>query len=170
MFTPDQTAPSQPMPGRQTCVPLLAPWAVALFVQTAWAVDASDYLLLPTVIQGEREIDWRTGFASAGATTSAQADYALGFGFGVNAHWFTEVAVHYGQRQGSALEFRDVAWENIVQLAETGEWPVDVGIAFEVEHSRASQDQLNITAGTLLQKEFGFLQANLNLLFTHVIE
>lgn len=156
--------------GRQTFASLLVVCTLALFVPTAWAVDASDYLLLPTVVQGERELDWRSGFASAGPTTNAQADFALGFGLGVTAHWFTELAVHYGQRTGSALEFKDVAWENVLQLAEPGEWPVDVGIAVEVEHSRSSQDQMDVTVGPLLQKEFGLLQANFNILVTHLIE
>ena len=149
---------------------VVLPIALAAFSQTAWAVDASDYLLLPTVIQGEREIDWRTGIASSGSTANAQTDYALGLGYGVTAHWFTEVAVHYGQRQGSTLQFKDVAWENILQLSEPGEWPVDVGIAFEIEHSQASQDQMNVTAGALMQKEFGLVQVNFNFLVTHVIE
>jgi len=160
----------RPGPGRPRLAGLLLPSALALSAHTAWAVDASDYLLLPTVVQGEREIDWRTGIASAGPTTNAQADYALGVGYGVTAHWFTELALHYGQRQGSTLQFRDVAWENILQLAEPGEWPLDVGISFEVEHSQRSQDQLNVTGGVLLQKEFGVVQANLNILLTHVIE
>src|SRR5262252_3598797 len=141
-----------------------------LAAPAAWAVDASDYLLLPTFVQGEREIDWRTGIASAGATTNAQADYALGVGYGVTGHWFTELAFHYGERQGSSLQFRDIAWENILQLAEPGEWPLDVGISFEVERSQRSQDQLNVTGGVLLQKEFGLVQVNLNVLLTHVIE
>jgi hypothetical protein len=143
---------------------------VALSADTGWAVDASDYLLLPTVVQGEREIDWRTGLASSGPTTNAQADYALGVGYGVTALWFTELAVHYGKRQGSNLQFRDVAWENILQLAEPGEWPLDIGVSFEVERSQRSQDQLDVTGGALLQKEFGLVQANLNILLTHVIE
>ncbi len=143
---------------------------LALSAQSAGAVDASDYLLLPTVVQGEREIDWRTGIASAGATTSAQTDYALGLGYGVTAHWFTELAVHYGQRQDSTLQFKDVAWENVLQLTEPGEWPLDIGLSFEVERSRRSQDQLDVTGGALLQKEFGLFQANLNILLNHVIE
>ena len=144
--------------------------ALPLAAPTAWAVDASDYLLLPTVVQGEREIDWRTGIASAGTTTNAQADYALGVGYGVTAHWFTELAFHYGERQGSTLQFRDVAWENILQLAEPGEWPLDIGLSFEVERSQRSQDQLDVTGGVLLQKEFSLVQANLNILLNHVIE
>src|SRR5215831_17580645 len=156
--------------GRRRFAGLLLPFALALSTHTAWAVDASDYLLLPRVVQGEREIDWRTGIASAGAMTNAQADYALGVGYGVTAHWFTELAFHYGERQGSALQLRDIAWENVLQLAEPGEWPLDVGISFEVERSQRSQDQLDVTGGLLLQKEFGPVQANLNTLFTHVIE
>ena len=157
-------------PGRRSLTGLLLPSVLALSSHIVWAVDASDYLLLPTVVQGEREIDLRTGLASSGATTNAQADYALGVGYGVTAHWFTELAFHYGERQGSTLQFRDVAWENILQLAEPGEWPLDVGISFEVERSQRSQDQLDVTGGALLQKEFGLVQANLNILLTHVIE
>ncbi len=148
----------------------LLPLVLALSAHSAGAVDASDYLLLPVVVQGEREIDWRTGIASAGATTNAQADYALGFGYGITGHWFSELALHYGQRQGSALQFKDVAWENILQLAEPGEWPLDIGLSLEVERSRRSQDQLDVTGGALLQKEFGLFQANLNILLNHVIE
>lgn len=144
--------------------------SLTLSAHAVWAVDASDYLLLPTVVQGEREIDWRTGLASSGATTNAQTDYALGVGYGVTAYWFTELAFHYGERQGTTLQFRDVAWENILQLAEPGEWPLDIGISFEVERSQRSQDQLDVTAGALLQKEFGSVQANLNVLLSHVIE
>src|SRR6516225_5384874 len=157
-------------PGRWRLAGLLLPLALALSAHTAWAVDASDYLLLPTVVQGEREIDWRTGIASSGPTTNAQADYALGVGYGVTAHWFTELALHYGQRHGSTVQFRDIAWENILQLAEPGEWPLDIGISFEVERSQRSQDQLDVTGGVLLQKEFGAVQANLNILLAHVIE
>lgn len=149
---------------------LLLASTLALFAQSGWAVDASDYLLVPTVNQGEREIDWRSGFASSGAATNAQADYALGFGFGVTAHWFTELAVRYSQKQGSSLAFKDLSWENILQLAEPGEWPVDVGIALEIERSSQSQDQLELIGGALLQKEFGLLQANFNVLFSHVTE
>jgi hypothetical protein len=156
-----------PWPARRWLAGLLP---LALAAPNAWSVDASDYLLLPTVVQGEREIDWRTGIASAGPTTNGQADYALGAGYGVTAHWFTELAVHYGQRQGSTLQFKDVAWENILQLSEPGEWPLDIGVSFEVERSQRSQDQLDVTGGVLLQKEFGFFQVNLNILLNHVIE
>jgi hypothetical protein len=149
---------------------LLMPLALAIATSELWAVDASDYLLLPTVTQGEREIDWRTGIASSDSTTSAQGDSALGFGFGLTAHWFTELAVRYSKKQGSSAAFKDVAWENILQLAEPGEWPVDVGVAFEVEHTSQSQDQLEIIGGALLQKEIGRSQANFNILVSHMIE
>ena len=80
------------------------------------------------------------------------------------------VGLSLRRRQSSTLQFRDVAWENILQLAEPGEWPLDVGISFEVERSQASQDQINVTGGALLQKEFGLVQANFNILLNHVIE
>jgi len=148
---------------------ILAALALALCPYAANAVDASDYLLLPTVVQGEREVDWRTGFGSQGPTTAARNDYSLGFGYGVTGHWFTELAAHYEQ-QDASLALRDFAWENILQLAEPGQWPVDVGVAIEAERSNQSSDQWEITAGPLLQREFGRYQANFNVLFGHIIE
>jgi hypothetical protein len=153
---------------RLSAIPVAS--ALTALAQSASAVDASDYLLIPTVVQGEREIDWRNGIACCGPAGNGQADSALGFGYGVTGHWFTEFAVHYGKREGTSLSFRDVAWENILQLAEPGQWPVDVGLAFEVEHSSQSRDQLEFTGGVLLQKEYGPIQANFNVLLTHVVE
>lgn len=132
--------------------------------QTAWTVDASDYLLLPTVHQGERELDWRSGIGSSGATALQEADSALGFGFGVTQHWFTELAVRYRRSAGSGTAFRAVEWENILQLGEPGEWPIDVGMAIDVEQTHDSQDGVEVLTGPLLQKEFGRFQANFNAL------
>src|SRR5208282_3873995 len=106
--------------------------AILLSSGVTRAADPSIYLLLPTVTQGEREIDLRSGWDSGGATVNTDKAVGLGFGYGVTQHWFTEVAVQYRRAGNGGTEFDAFEWENILQLAEPGEWPVDVGLAVEL--------------------------------------
>jgi len=126
--------------------------------------DASTYLLLPGVTQGEREIDARYGVGSAGPTTRHEQDAGLGIGLGLTANWFSEIAVQYRRpaHKGTALDAFE--WENIVALAEPGQWPVDVSVAIEVEQAHDPREGPSVRAGPLLQGEFGRFQANVNLL------
>ncbi|HXR35545.1 MAG TPA: hypothetical protein VN754_06335 [Candidatus Binataceae bacterium] len=143
--------------------------AFFFFSGMARAVDPSAYLLLPTVTQGEREIDLRAGWGSGDATVNADKAAGLGFGYGVTQHWFTEVAVQYRRQGNTGTEFDAFEWENILQLAEPGEWPVDVGLALELERPRTMAEGTGVRVGPLLQKEFGMVQANLNLLLARHI-
>ncbi len=130
----------------------------------AYGADASIYLLTPTVTEGEREIDFHAGVGSAGRSTRHEDDAGLGFGMGVTANWFTELAIQYRRSARDGTTIDAFEWENIVQLAEPGEWPLDVGIAVEVEQPRDPGEGTALRAGPLLQKEFGRFQANANVL------
>jgi hypothetical protein len=130
----------------------------------AWAVDPSTYLYVPTVTQGEREIDWYGGTGSAGRTTGNQRDAGLGIGMGITNNWFSEIAVKYRQTAKRGSGYDAVEWENVVALAEPNEWPVDVGIALETEFPRDSREGQGIRIGPLLQKDLGNFEGNLNLL------
>jgi hypothetical protein len=146
--------------------------AIALALWSAWtpvhaAADPSTYLLLPSVTQGEREIDLRWGAGSSGGTAQTVRAAGLGFGYGVTQRWFTEIAVQY-QRAGSAgTQFDVLEWENIVALAEPGEWPVDVGVSVELERPHSAAEGPGGRFGILLQKELGMMQANFNLILGH---
>ena len=137
----------------------------AVSVQAAGAVDASDYLLLPTVTFGEREVEARLGTSSSGERAAAAGDLAIGVARGVTQHWFSELAVHYHRGEGSGTALRGIEWENVVQLAELGEWPVDVGMALDIAQSIHFNEGASAKIGPLLQKEFGKYQVNLNVLF-----
>jgi len=140
--------------------------AMALLFSSAVtrAVDPSTYLLLPSVTQGEREIDLRSGWGSGDAAVDAVKAAGMGFGYGVTQHWFSEVAVQYRRTGNAGTEFDAFEWENILQLAEPGEWPVDVGLAVELERPRDTAEGTGVRVGPLFQKEFGMMQANLNVL------
>jgi hypothetical protein len=129
----------------------------------ARAVDAAAYLLQPVVTLGEREIDLRMGVGSAGEQTVLQRDAAIGFGKAVLDGWFSELSVQVHRIGARATEFDAVDWENIVQLSEQGEWPVDLGWVLEVERPRNPAEGMSIRMGPLLQREFGRIQVNANL-------
>ncbi len=139
--------------------------ALASTALPARAVDASVYLLTPTVTQGEREIDFHSGVGSAGSSTRHEEDAGIGFGAGVTDYWFTELAVQYRNVGHSGTTLDALEWENIIALAEPGQWPLDVGIAVEVEKPREAAEGYAVRIGPLLQKEFGLFQLNANVLF-----
>jgi len=145
---------------------ILTGLVLALVARTASAADASEYLFLPSVVQDEREIDWHLGVGSSGARTRHRENSGLGLGIGVTQRWFTEVAVSYRRDMYAGTRLDAFEWENVVQLAEPGEWPVDIGLAFNVEQPHNSTEGPSLRMGPLLQKEFGRFQANLNVLYS----
>ena len=145
--------------------PTLAGLASLLGSQSSRAVDASEYLLLPTVTLGEREVDFHSGIGSSGPMTPQENDYGVGLGIGLTQHWFSELAIRYRSKAGSGTAPRELEWENIVQMAELGEWPVDVGMAFLIEKPNDYQEGVSAVAGPMLQKEIRNFQINFNALF-----
>ncbi len=139
--------------------------ALAWLAPAARAVDAGAYVLFPNVIEGEREIDWRCGVGSAGERTTLERNCGIGFGMGLTQHWFSEIALQYRRVGIESTAFDAVEWENIFQLAEPGEWPVDVGLALEIERPRDLAEGPAVRFGPLFQKEIGRFQANFNVLF-----
>lgn len=134
---------------------------LVFFIQPVMAGPAG-YVYTPAVTQGEREIDVKYGTASPVAGSGAQA-FSLGFGYGATESWFTEVYLkqeRYGTQNATLLE-----WENKFQLTETGEYPVDIGLVTELEAPLVSNVPWELRLGPLLQKEFGKVQLNVNLLF-----
>lgn len=146
--------------------PVIAALALMLGAHGARAVDPSDYLLLPSVVEGEREIDWHSGVGSAGARTRHRDSSGIGFGTGVTQNWFTEVAAEYRRDPRTGTTLNAYEWENIVLLAEPGEWLVDVGMLLNVEQPHRAAEGPSIRLGPLLQKEFGRFQANFNLIYS----
>jgi hypothetical protein len=143
----------------------VAAFAAFLAVGNAFAGPA-DYVNVPNVEYGERELDFKYGAASKAGELSQQAA-SLGFGYGATEWWFTEFYVE-GERAGSQSRFDAVEWENKFQLTETGEYPFDLGFLaeFELPHDRSEGNEFRF--GPLLQTEFGRVQINFNPLLTNI--
>lgn len=134
----------------------------ALSIATAHAGPA-DYVYTPNVEQGEREIDFKFGTAKEKNEKAASAA-SLGFGYGVNSWWFTEIYSKWKHEQNNT--FHDaLEWENRFQLTETGKYPVDLGFVLEIERPQNRSEGYEVKYGPLLQSEWGKLQFNANLLF-----
>ena len=112
------------------------------FIATAPLAGAAlagpaDYVVLPAVSYGEREIDFKYGAAGKKDEATAQ-EASVGFGYGLKEWWFTEFYVK-GAREGSRSTFDAIEFENKFQLTESGKYPVDVGFLaeFELPHDRS---------------------------------
>lgn len=125
----------------------------------------SDYVYTPIVEEGEREIDFKAGSAKSRAG-ARENKHSVGLGLGVNSGWFTEVYAIWHQEPGERHRFDAWEWENKFQLTETGKYPVDIGILFEIERPRDRSEGYEYRWGPLFQTDISpSVQANLNLLF-----
>jgi hypothetical protein len=125
----------------------------------------SDYVVTPIVEEGEREIDFKAGSAKLRGG-GRESKNSLGFGLGVNRWWFTEVYAIWHKPPGERHGFDAWEWENKFQLTETGKYPVDIGLLFEIERPKDRSEGYEVRWGPLLQTDLTpELQANLNLLF-----
>lgn len=124
----------------------------------------ADYVYSPIVEEGEKEIDTKFGTQSPrNGDDSRQSGASIGFGYGVNSWWFTEI---YGKAiwDGNNAQFDAVEWENKFQLTQTGKYPVDIGFLIELERPQNRNEGYEAKYGFLLQSEWKKWQANLNLL------
>ena len=133
----------------------------SIFSSHAYA-GAADYVYVPTVEFGEREIDVKFGQAEPLANNRAQVT-SIGYGISARENWFTEI--YLKDERNSTGKTTLAEWENRFQLTETGQYPVDFGIVTELEIPISGTAPKEVKVGGLFQTEFGKLQLNGNVLF-----
>jgi hypothetical protein len=143
----------------------IAAFLLALYPALVFA-NPADYVYTPIVEYGEREIDLKYGHASPLGGTNDFGG-SIGFGYGANKSWFTEVYLKQAREGGSSSTIAE--WENKFQMTETGEYPVDAGFITEVEAPISGDAPWELRVGPLLQTEFGRLQLNGNLLLERAL-
>ncbi|MEO7760879.1 MAG: hypothetical protein ABIS68_03090 [Casimicrobiaceae bacterium] len=136
-------------------MPLLVPLAHA---------GPADYVFMPSVTYGEREIDFKAGTARK-PDADRESAASLGLGYGVTQWWATEVYVKYKRELGEKTKFDAYEWENKFQLTEPGQFPVDIGFIVEVERPKDRDEGYEVTFGPLFQAEVGRIQLNGNVIF-----
>ena len=135
---------------------------LATLISTAVYADPADYVYMPTVEHGEREIDFKSGSASY-ADGQHRTDTSLGYGYGATEYWFTEV--YFKREVKGTSDQTNLEWENKFQLLETGKYPVELGLITEIEAPVSQSGPWEAKLGPLLQTDFGKLQLNANMLF-----
>lgn len=141
--------------------------AVSVIACKSAMAGPDDYIHLPNVEYGEREIDFRFG-TSKSKDEPRESGATLGFGYGATDWWFTEIYAKYKREEGDYGQrtfFDAFEWENKFQLTETGKYPVDVGFLLEIERPRDHAEGWEVKYGPLFQTEFGKIQLNANVLF-----
>ena len=129
------------------------------------AAGPADYVYMPTVEYGEREIDFKYGTAEQRPEDEREQVSSLGLGYGATEYWFTEL---YLKREREGSERLTLAeWENKFQLTETGKYPLEVGLITEIEAplSDRGDTPYEFKFGPLFQTDAGKVQLNANLLF-----
>lgn len=92
------------------------------------------------------------------------------FGMGVTQRWFTEIGFEFARGADSGTKLEAVEWENIFQLTEQGEYPVDVGLLVEIERPQDRSEGYELKVGPLFQTDVGRFQLNGNLIFERHID
>jgi len=141
--------------------------AVALVLppQAVHAFGPADYVFTPSVTYGEHEIDFKAGAWKKTDEERLRA-WSIGYGYGVNQRWWTELYRKYESFANESItKFDAREWENKFQLTEQGEYPVDVGFVIEVERPQDRSEGYELLFGPLFQTDFDKLQLNGNFLF-----
>lgn len=135
----------------------------SVLVSSAVFAGTADYVYMPTVEHGEREIDFKFGTGTP-PDSERQTVSSLGYGYGATEYWFTELYLKR-EVEGISSDVTIAEWENKFQLLETGKYPIEMGIITEIEAPVSVSGPWEVKVGPLFQTEFGKLQLNANALF-----
>jgi len=153
----------------QNRIRLLA--AAALGLPAISLAGPSDYVYVPAVEYGEREIDFKLGTGKAKGPEGGGRESAasLGLGYGATEWWFTEAYLKYGKHPAERTKYDAFEWENKFQLTESNRYWVDAGLVTEVEIPRERREEgYEFKWGALFQLDTGDVRWNANLLFERV--
>jgi hypothetical protein len=137
---------------------------ILLLCAAAVRADPAEYVFSPMVEQGEREVDSKAGIARDRDGRSSWGG-KLGVEYGFTSWWASEATLNFGREVAESTRLHSIEWENRFQLTETGARPYEIGLLFEVEREQDRDEGYELRYGPLLQRHWGALQANLNLLF-----
>lgn len=132
-------------------------------------ISPSDYVNVPVIEAGEREVDFKYGLADLRPPDDKKASSSIGFGVGVNEHWFTELYVKWEQNLSQGQYLDAFEWENRFVLTEPGEYPFDLGIYTEIERPKDRTEGYEISLGPMFQTKIDHWQINANLKLTRSI-
>jgi len=150
--------------------------APAILVACALAGHAGDaraahVVYSPLVEQGEKAVEIRGHYDFDGSDSlDGGQSYKVDLEWAPIARWLTEAVAEVESEAGEDPEVTELAWENVFQLTEQGQYWADVGLLAEFAYSLEDGGANALEIGLLGQKESGRNQARVNLLFERDLE
>ena len=135
---------------------------LAIGAATGVHADPNEYVVMPKVDVGEKEFDFKSGVQRNKDASSTMA-HSIGVGYGVSSFWFSEVYAKYKREDPQPQAFDAWEWENKFQLTRGDKGPL-LGILLEIEKPKDSSEGYELTYGPLIQKDWGKVQYNFNVL------
>lgn len=121
----------------------------------------------PIVKKGEVELETQSEiFRSKDPAKNGKGKHQLELSYGVTNNWHSGVYAVYEKQPGSPLEYTQTKWANIIQLTESGQYWMDVGLYVEyiwAAPGLAKPDVLELKV--LLEKPVERWKHTLNLVF-----
>ena len=143
--------------------------AAALGLPAVCFSGPSDYVYVPGVEYGEREIDFKAGSWKLRDAPARESAASLGLGLGATQWWFTEAYLKYAKVSGERTKYDAFEWENKFQLTEPNQYAVDLGLITEIEIPRERHEEgYEFRIGPLFQGDAGPIRWNANLLFKRI--
>jgi hypothetical protein len=147
---------------------LTAPLVIvcALLIQTSIAIaDPAAKVHLPTVVEGEAELELLGGYQWwRNNEENRLRQLVPEVGYGVTSWWKTELGMGTTRMPNQSYKLDEVEWENTFALTEPGQYWLDLGLFVEFAYDHPERRNA-IAIGPMFQKEFDWVQANLNVFF-----
>jgi len=146
---------------RRHCLIIGLPVLISPAIATADLTDIKVYS--PLVEKDERELEIignATFDDDAQAHGSQHHEFELGFG--LTERWATSLTASLIKPAGDSLRYDIVGWENTIQLAEEGQYWVDLGVHFEIELEDEEDRANNLEFRFILERTAGGYQHTVN--------
>ena len=149
---------------RGLIAPLVVACALPLQIFAAKA-DPASKVHLPTVVQGEAELELLGGYQWWRNNEEDRLRQFVGeVGYGVTSWWKTELGVGTTRVPNESYKLDEIEWENTFALTEPGQYWLDLGLFVELARDHP-EGRNAIAIGPMFQKEIDAVQANLNVFF-----
>lgn len=123
---------------------------------------ATGYYMVTTYPEaGRKSVDFKYWNAHPSGVPGRNSP-EIGFGYNVNARWYTELTAVGFQLNPGPLKYSATEWQNDVMLTQ-GQYDIDVALHTKVVFNRDSARGKGVEIGPVMQTEIGRTQFNLNL-------
>jgi hypothetical protein len=140
--------------------------AAGLGLPLAAIAGPDDYVIVPNVEYGEREIDTKYGTERFKDENARESAGSIGYGWGAKEWLFLEAYLKYHKEAGDKTKYDAWEIESRFQLTEHNQYPIDLGFLAEFEVPKEHRiEGYELKFGPLFQMDTGPLRWNANLFF-----